>query len=215
MVVRWWYSMMYAESPAEVYKLLWHNVYACVWHYLAGKTILWTDNLTCLHYIICTETLHSFYHWKLAEIIYNAKTVLVINGKDISSNRFSWSPWYFIWYCFVLGLCCLEIKTYTAIFHCLFYVCVHVDPIDGFTYQQPCLLNAMLFICIWLSNFSCSHAGFVILLPFLWYCQLSQFHLWTTNMAVGLSVLWLSLMTNHVIHILIAYLGVHHLEALT
>ena len=91
---------------------------------------------TCIH--ICTEPLHLLYHWELLFIIYNAKIVLVINGKNISSNRFCQPPWYFMWFCFVLELCCLEIKICKANFNCFFYVSIHVDPVDVFAFHQLC-----------------------------------------------------------------------------
>ena len=99
-------------------------------------------------------------------VIYNAKIVLVINGKDVSSNRFSWSPWYFLCYCLVLGLCCLEIKIYKAILNCVFYVSIHVDPVDGYACQQPHLSLPIWFLCSQFSTFPWIDAGIIILLPF-------------------------------------------------
>ena len=54
-VVSWWHGMMYAESLAEFFTLLWNEVCACIWHYSTGQSILWRDYVTCLYYIICTE----------------------------------------------------------------------------------------------------------------------------------------------------------------
>ena len=40
---------------------------------------------TCLYKVIYAGFLHSFYHLKCAVVIYNAKIVLVIIGRDVSS----------------------------------------------------------------------------------------------------------------------------------
>ena len=100
------------------------------------------NNLACLYQVTCTEPLYSHYNCEHAVLIYNAKIVLVINGKDVSSYRFPLPPWHFMWYCFVLQLNCLEIRISGAIFNCVFYVSVHADPVDGLACQQPCLFTA-------------------------------------------------------------------------
>ena len=43
MVVWWWYSMMYAVTCRHL-----NEVFACIWHYLAERSVLWKNKLTCL-----------------------------------------------------------------------------------------------------------------------------------------------------------------------
>ena len=89
--------------------------------------------------------------------------MLVINCKDVSSNRFPWPPSYFVWYHLILLSCCLKHKTCGAVFNCLLYVGIHVDPIYWITCQHLChfyahMINVQLF-----SALSCSVVGIIIL----------------------------------------------------
>ena len=45
------------------------------------------NNLILLYWVICAEPLYLFDHIQFAVVIYNAKIMLVISGKDGSSNR--------------------------------------------------------------------------------------------------------------------------------
>ena len=69
-----------------------------------------------------------------------------------------------MWYCFVLGLCCLEIR-HVGQFLTVFYVSIYIGAVDGFACQQPCLsipkIHAQLF-----QHYLGSDAG-IILLPFM------------------------------------------------
>ena len=154
------------------FKLLWYEVCGYILHYLAGQPVFRKDNLIYLYQIIWTGHPSSFSHCELDTVICNAKTVLVINVKDVSSDRFSWHCWYFMWYHFVLGLWCLEIKTCRAVFHCLFYVSINADPVDGFTYHNTCLLNAHI---IYVQLAQC------IFLEWCWYYYSFAFHCNTIN----------------------------------
>ena len=106
----------------------------------------------------------------------------------------------------LLGLCCLEIKTCRVIFHCVFYVSVHVDPVDGFTHQYPFLLYAYVIYVQLVQHFSLGCCLYYYSFTFHGeYHQLSQFHFWITNIAVdSFCTSWLLLMGSHAIHILIA-----------
>ena len=87
--------------------------------------------------------------------------------KMSASNRFPWPPWYLVWCLFCPWAVCLEIKICRAICHCLFYISTHVDPVDGFMYQQPCLSMPIWFTCSWFSAFPWSDGGITIPLPFI------------------------------------------------
>ena len=49
--------------------------------------------LSMMSPLTANNSLH--FHFELAVLIYNAKIVLVINGKYASSHRFIWPSWYF------------------------------------------------------------------------------------------------------------------------
>ena len=87
-----------------------------------------------------------------------------IDGKDVSSERFPWPPICFMWYCSVLGLCWLEIKKCKAILCGLLYGSIHVDPVDGYTCQQPCLLYAHVIYVVGLALF----LGVMLVLSFFY-----------------------------------------------
>ena len=117
--------MLNAGMFAEFLKCIWNKV-------LPGHSIFWKDNLACFYEVICVEPLHLFHNWEFTVVNYNTKIMLDINCKDISSDRFQWPSWYFMWHYLVFGSCGLTIKTCgTAFDHLfyIFYISVHVDPI--------------------------------------------------------------------------------------
>ena len=89
-------------------------------------------------------------------------------------------------------------ETSLKIFKCAFYASFHVDPVDVFVCQQPCLFYSHM-----IHDLQQFH-------------QLSQFHLCMADTSVASSFyIQLSLMASYTIHILITCLGAHHIWLLT
>ena len=158
LVVRCWHDMVYDKWLSEVFKLLWYEFGACIYQYLAGQPILWIGYLhwtpsstlslnTCCDNLWCKDS--------------------AINGKHVNSERFPYHPWYFVWYCFVTGLCCLKIKT-----------CREILPLSSMTVfmsiryidSYPSSLVFSMprwFMCSWFNIFAWGDAGTIFLLPFM------------------------------------------------
>ena len=132
-VWRWWYCFSNAQYLADVFELFWNKVCSCIWNHLAGQPIFWKDNLACFIrlYILSPST---FCDCKFTVVICNTKIMLVINCKDVNSDRLPWPLWYFVWHYFVLWSCCLTIKTCGPAFDCFIYIGIHVDSVYWLTH---------------------------------------------------------------------------------
>ena len=140
MIVWWWSCIPYIESLAEVFKLLWNKklcTYQKLFHW-AAQTV--DKDFAWFYKVIFAKPLNCLYDQKFSVVIYNTKIMLVTNCEDVSSYRFPWLSWYFMWHCVIFWSYCLDIKACGVVFDCFFYVSICVDPIYWLTCQKPCLL---------------------------------------------------------------------------
>ena len=149
--------------------MIWHVICwvtcAHLWNYFTGQPVFWKYNLKCFYEVVCTEPFHLLYDQEFDVVIYHIKIILVINGKDVTVYRYLWSVWNFMWHCFIVWSCFLEVKKSKAsfFFYNFLYVSVHGNPVYGLAYQQPCPLY--------------SHVV---------HAEVLQCHIWMTSMAAGL-----------------------------
>ena len=135
--------MIYAKLLTDVSEFCGYKVYAHILSILQG--IPYSEKWPYIFVlVICTESLHLHYDLECVVVINNTKIAFVINLNEVSSERFPLPFWSFMWQCFVLGLFCLEINSCGEIFIPIFYVSIHVDPVDRVVCQQSFLIYAHL-----------------------------------------------------------------------
>ena len=115
---------------------------------------------------MCAELLHMFHDQELAVVIYKTKIILLINCKDISSDRFPWPPWYFVCHYLILGSCGMVIKTCGAVLIITFITSISVFKLIQYINSHASMLVFAMpiwLICSWFIAFYCSVAGMIIL----------------------------------------------------
>ena len=149
------------------YFLFWNEVCAHVWNYFTQQPIFWEKILHVFFRLSILNPSTCFTIGELAVLIYNIKMMLVINCKHLSSYRFPWFPWYFMWYCFFLWSWFQETKSCGLIFNCFFCISIHVNLVYGLIASIPVFSMSMWLRC------NCFSAGS------LWWCKYyysSAFH---------------------------------------
>ena len=89
--------------------------------------------------------------------------MLLINCKDVSSNRFPWPPWYFVWHNFVFGSYDLKSRhTGQLLIASFLSAFMFIQYTSTLVFYMP-----ICFICSCFTALFCSIVGMIILLPLM------------------------------------------------